>query len=108
MPAYPGFTSQNPFWEGFEEDPEGRMTNFLARFGSNLSPFQQRQLPELYKPVFQRYQQQAGQQVLGGQQDIMSFSNFLDQFNPQRELLRGPQDDRSRLFGGRTIFDFGR
>ena len=100
-------TQQNQFAGLFEEDEMGRRTLFGGRFAGR-SPFEQNFLSSRFEPTFNRYLGQLGQQIGKGEAPNLTFSDFLSRdFNPQRELLRQPGRD-SGLFGGRTIFDFGR
>ena len=98
----------NPFLRLMEGSDEGRRSLFGGLF-SGYNPSQQNFAQQsIFQPTFNRYLGQLGQQVRGGGAPTLTFKDFLQQsFNPQRELLK-MQDDRSRLFGGRTIFDFGR
>lgn len=99
----------SPFFGAFEEDELGRRANFYSQFaGGRFAPRQQNALQGLFEPVFNRYLGIIGNQLKTTGKQSLSYSDYLTQdFNPQRELLRMP-DDRSQLFGGRTVFDFGR
>ena len=89
----------------FETDEQGRRAIFGARFG-NLNPFQQRYSQSLYEPTFNKYLGEMGKSLLMGQAPQQSFTDYLSQnFDPQRELLKGPQSDTTRLLGQGTRYN---
>lgn len=101
MGQWPG----NDLSDLFESDEQGRRAIFGARFG-NLNPYQQRQSQSLYEPTFNRYLAEMGKYILQGQAPTQSFTNYINQnFNPQRELLRLPQSDTTRLLGQGTRYN---
>lgn len=89
MPSY-----LDPFIQNFlETDETGRRANFFGRLPQGIGPAQQDFLQGLFQPTFNRYLGALGRQALGGELPTQSFSDYLSSsFNPQKELLRAPQN----------------
>jgi len=89
----------NPFLDWLEEAPELSFMSSLGNFrGQGLNYLQNQ-----YQPWMNRYQGALGQQVRGGQDPTIQWSDFLKQnFNPYRELLRAPQYQTGR--GTQNLF----
>lgn len=92
----------------FEEDPLGQRALFQGRLNEgNFNPQQQSALGTQFDNTFGKYLGQLGQQIRQGQvpgpQD--TFNNFLNDYNPQRDLLR-TQGLGGGGFGA-TRFNFG-
>lgn len=87
-PYRPRFGPSNPFFEGFETDPEGQRANFMGRLGPLSTGAFNFANSLLFPSALNRYKQQGASQILGGAQQVGTFSDFLDRFNFNRALRR--------------------
>ncbi len=79
----------NPFLEFLEGDPEALFRSFLPQ---NFTRNQERFSGPLFERIADRFRAAVGRDVRGGGTGELQFNDFLkNNFNFQREFLRGPQ-----------------
>lgn len=76
------FGRDNPFFEGFETDPEGRRANYFGRLQAQprKSPNQQKFFEGQFEEIQNRYLGQLGRMVHSGQAPTKTLDDFLQEY----------------------------
>ena len=73
-------TQQNQFQDFLEENPEFLLESAIGGQG-NTSPNRQRFFRDQFKSIFGRFQGALADQIQGGEDPTLRFSNFLEDFD---------------------------
>jgi|TARA_Y100000310_G_scaffold293760_2_gene323592 hypothetical protein len=96
-----------PFLDALEEEPRAGFFSFQEQFGR--SPRQKEFFKSQFQDIHNRFLGELGKQIRGGEVPTMRFTDFLSNFNFNREFASQPPALRGSFpgqFAPRTRFLF--
>lgn len=101
----------NAFQDFLEFDETGQRANFFSRPGTRGTPTRSRFFENRFSTIQNQFLGALGAQIRGGEAPTLSFENFLNDFNFNREFLAAPPASRGQFPSRfaprtRTFFSF--
>lgn len=80
--TFPSFGRDNPFFQGFETDPEGQRANYFGRLQARQfkSPNQRKYFQNQFESVQNRYLGHLGNIIQGGGAPTTSLTDYLSSY----------------------------